>query len=353
MPVYRKAIVATALSLETRAFIEVMHQNQNQNQILMTLSDGTVVHRYQINGYHTWQVYVLEVGSGNVQAAAKCQSALRELRADIIIFMGIAGRIKSGVEKGDVVIAERIAFYETGKDTADGTLPRGDRLLSSNRLCSMARALVIQTSWADKFLLQQPLKAVIGVVASGEKVLTSQRSEVYKHLRNHYSDVIAVEMEGYGTAVAAQLNSVDWIVVRAISDYLDDKSADNDTFQPTAAKQAAAFVTELISRLAYVDKPEAADPVIRILDILEENNTSIGQILDQRPECLRLMLPIVDAKCIDELLSEVSPSVLRGENGRSYIMNGVGLSGHVSSRKPEPHTNYTLIFGAGFANTYK
>src|SRR5262249_29658521 len=83
----------------------------------------------------------------------------------------------------------------------------------------------------------------------GEKVLASTQSELFRLLKETYGDALAVEMEGYGFLRAVRKHHpVHGLVIRGISDLLDDKTeADASGAQQVAAQRAAAFAFQVLA----------------------------------------------------------------------------------------------------------
>jgi hypothetical protein len=88
-------------------------------------------------------------------------------------------------------------------------------------------------------------------IAAGDVVLADSRSEIARHLREHYDDAAAIEMEGSGAAHAAHLNGqVGALVIRGISDLADanKRLADAGGSQQRAAAQAASVAVGVLRK---------------------------------------------------------------------------------------------------------
>src|SRR5438270_353781 len=89
--------------------------------------------------------------------------------------------------------------------------------------------------------------AWVAPIACGERVVAGTTSAVARLLQKHFSDVVAVEMEGAGFLEAVRHTSKNAIVIRGISDALSGKTeAEAEGSQLLAAANAAAFVFELL-----------------------------------------------------------------------------------------------------------
>jgi nucleoside phosphorylase len=81
---------------------------------------------------------------------------------------------------------------------------------------------------------------IVAPIAAGEAVVASNKGRIAAHLKRHYGDALAVEMEGRGFLEAAHIESgCRAVVVRGISDLLRGKAKAG--WQPRAADAAAAF----------------------------------------------------------------------------------------------------------------
>jgi hypothetical protein len=88
-------------------------------------------------------------------------------------------------------------------------------------------------------------------IAAGDVVLAAPESALAEHLRRHYNDAAAIEMEGSGVVSAVDLAGGDALVIRGISDRADaGKSlADGEGWQPRAAENAAAAAVAVLREL--------------------------------------------------------------------------------------------------------
>lgn len=199
-----------------------------------------------------WDVKVAEIGSGNTETALETERAISYFKPHVALFVGVAGGLKD-VHIGDVVIAEEIYSYESGK-ASNTFLPRPKMKTPTRRMLQWARITIASRDWVQRIKgrpLKGNLKALVGPVAAGEKVLSSMRSQIYTFLRKQYSDAVAVEMEGYGFLQAIHANqSIHALVIRGISDLIEGKyEADAANSQELASRHASAFAFEMLSKL--------------------------------------------------------------------------------------------------------
>jgi len=230
-------VVLTALRVEYDA---VRRHVQEVKEVVHP--KGTV---YEVGRIGTLDVAIAEIGPGNLPAAQEAERALEFFGAKTIAFVGVAGGLKD-VAIGDVVVGTQIYGYEGGRD--DGNFrARPSVAETSYRFVQRARAEARSWQFGGP---DSPSRVFVGPIAAGEKLVASTASPTAQLLKTHYNDALAVEMEGRGTCVAAHARDVEALIVRGISDLVDEKeAADRSGSQGRASEHAASFAMALLQKV--------------------------------------------------------------------------------------------------------
>lgn len=233
-------LVLTALPVEMNAVLEHIEDAGP----LMVGSILCEVGRFRASNGLVWRIAAAELGPGTVDTATAVASASASLRPDVVLFVGIAGAVKDDVVVGDVVAATSVAWTERGKSTERGYQPRVQTVSLSYPLSQWARRVARDGRWKERSKsISKDMKAVVGQVASSEKVVSSEEERA--RLRESCSDAIAIENEGFGMARAAETYSAaEAGLIRGISDLADGNKCDDH--QQVASSAAAAFAFELL-----------------------------------------------------------------------------------------------------------
>lgn len=261
----RKAVVLTAIPVEFNAVCAHLRDCQEEPH-----ENGNIYQRGRLEADDgTWDVLVVQTGASNQQAAWQTERALHHFQPSVALFVGVAGGLKD-VAVGDVVAATKVYGYESGKaSTSFESRPEVGR--SSHALERRANAEANTGRWRARIIGNVPRRppcAIVGPIASGEKIVADTRSALHEMLRKQFSDALAVEMEGLGFLNAAHAHpNLQALVVRGISDCIDGKAeADASGSQEQAARHASAFAFEVLARFAAskvstVSGPQPAAPV--------------------------------------------------------------------------------------------
>jgi nucleoside phosphorylase len=136
----RSAVILTALDVETKA---VLRHVKGQGG---TRRNGTVFYQGK---FESWDIAVAEVRAGNTSAAAIAERAIANFGASVALFVGVAGGIKD-VKIGDVVIADKMYGYESGKDDELGFRARPEVKNAAHDIEQEGRALPKDDQWLKR-----------------------------------------------------------------------------------------------------------------------------------------------------------------------------------------------------------
>lgn len=232
------AVVLTALPVEYDA-VRALLTDLDPEELVH--EDGARVELGRIEGT-SWTVAISELGEGAVHAAAMTTRIVGWLRPEVVLFVGVAGGLKGDIEIGDVVVGTKVYGIHGGKQTPKGFHARPEVWHGSGRLVPAARSAL--RDMAD-------VRGHLKPIACGDVVLADDRSALAEHIRLHYNDACAIEMEGSGAAHAAHLNGqLDALVIRGISDRANrhKHKADASGSQELAAKQAASVAIAVLRK---------------------------------------------------------------------------------------------------------
>lgn len=241
--------------------------------------------------------------------------------------VGIAGGASpSNQALGDVVISERVVYYESAKIT-QRVEPR-PRVLPADALL-YDRALNFRSpDWYSAMPkdIQRPDKAHrtpalhFGPIASGEKVIANR--EAAEYLRALQPKLAAIEMEGAGVAAAAlgAVRRVGFLAIRGLCDFADE--AKDDRWQVFAAHSAATFASQFLKSAPVEPRSKAVQKQERRAPELEPRTInraalfrSINKVLDMeefRTLCFLLQIDVDDIPG-DRKSSKVRELILRFE----------------------------------------
>lgn len=201
------------------------------------------------SGGVTIELHVALIGRKGAEFAAVAASRLTDnLRLDLLVSMGISGRLDTDLEPGQIVIGDSVTAYAQNArvegDTAAAFLPAGepfraDKALSDHAAQLRFRAPESFKEWsgsherrADELGVPSNPKVVMGPVASGPFVVASEQFAGW--IRSHKRDHLAVDMESSGVALAEWASAEPrprLLVVRGVSDGADagKKRLDTDS----------------------------------------------------------------------------------------------------------------------------
>lgn len=185
---------------------------------------------------HT-DLMLVQVEPGAVRPGSAASDLIGLLGLHSVVLLGICFGLKPDEQQaGDVLVCSQLRGLDHRKTTDAGVEFRGDHVTPSTVLLPRLREAA--RSW--------PSRVRFGPLLSASELVDS-RARV-EQLRREHPDAIGGEMEGAGVYAKAAVAKVDWIVVKAISDWGHGKTDDH---QGTAARNAAEFVVHAARQRAF------------------------------------------------------------------------------------------------------
>jgi nucleoside phosphorylase len=190
---------------------------------------------------------------GRVHAAVTTADLIRRFSPRFVLLVGIAGGNRAeGVALGDIIVSDQIIDYELQRLQPGKPEIRQQAYAVHQRLLSEAQALL---GWEAKIEVKRPgkgaVKRRVGPTLCGDKVIAI--GSVLRTLGLQFPNVIAVEMEGAGCALACLRFDAGpgFLMIRGVSDLADEKKQTSAVVQwrPYASDAAAGFAMHLLHRI--------------------------------------------------------------------------------------------------------
>lgn len=187
------------------------------------------------------EVVVVRSGIGKVNAAMCTQILADVYHVEAVVNTGIAGSLKDEIDIGDIVLSEDTVQHDmdaTGFGYQPGQIPRVDAFAfrADQRLIDLARECCTRVN--------PDIHTFVGRVVTGDQFISDKNKK--KWLKETFKGY-CTEMEGAAIAQACYLNSIPFLIVRAISDKADDSaSMDYPAFEAQAIVHSVNLLTEMV-----------------------------------------------------------------------------------------------------------
>jgi nucleoside phosphorylase len=200
----------------------------------------------------SWNIAIVLIDSGVSDASEEAERAIRFFEPTFVFFVGTAVGIKD-VKPGDVVSATKAYNYDRYKVYDKGIAEEPEASKSAYRLQKRAVAESRKPDWVKniKGIPPQKYPSVKNMpIASGDRTISSQETDIVQRIKEKYSDAVAINKEGYSFLRTANNNGSLAIVILGISDLLRNKNITKQKEkQIIAARHASAFAFEVLLKI--------------------------------------------------------------------------------------------------------
>ncbi len=219
---------------------------QELSILVQHLQDGTelaVLGRTYYQGrIGQHEVVLVQSGIGKVMSAMSVAILAERFGVDVIINTGSAGAVAEGLAIGDVVLAERLVYHDvdvTAFGYAYGQMAGQELYFPADK------DLLEQLT---SVLAEQEMDSHLGLIATGDSFIAGQ--DKIAAIKEHFPEVLAVEMEGAAIAQAATNAGKPFLVIRAMSDTAQgDANITFDEFIIEAGERSARILLALLANL--------------------------------------------------------------------------------------------------------
>lgn len=190
------------------------------------------------------EVVVFQSGIGKVGAAVSTAYVLEHFSPKFVINIGSAGGFDPKLSVGDVVISSEVRYHDVDVTLVGceyGQIPNMPAAFEANKqLVEIAQQVVQQN---DNH------KSMTGLICTGDCFMSDKT--VVELVRNRFPTMIAADMEAAAVGHTCYLYGCPFVVIRAISDVVDqpDNKIDFFSFLQVAARNSADIVANMVKQL--------------------------------------------------------------------------------------------------------
>ncbi|HEO6528413.1 TPA: 5'-methylthioadenosine/adenosylhomocysteine nucleosidase [Streptococcus agalactiae] len=225
--------IIAAMEEELKLLVENL-EDKSQETVLSNV--------YYSGRYGEHELVLVQSGVGKVMSAMSVAILVESFKVDAIINTGSAGAVATGLNVGDVVVADTLVYHDVDL-TAFG-YDYGQ--MSMQPLYFHSDKTFVSTF--EAVLSKEEMSSKIGLIATGDSFIAGQ--EKIDVIKGHFPQVLAVEMEGAAIAQAAQATGKPFVVVRAMSDTAaHDANITFDEFIIEAGKRSAQVLMAFLKAL--------------------------------------------------------------------------------------------------------
>ncbi|WP_346936172.1 5'-methylthioadenosine/adenosylhomocysteine nucleosidase [Clostridium sp.] len=200
---------------------------------------------FYIGNYNTLNIVLCCTDMGKVNSAECTQILITKFNVKRIISTGIVGSLNPEVKICDIVISNKVTYYDISKSQMKTLFPNEDEFVSNEYL----KRLAIK---AYNRIELKECGYHIGRIITGETFVSDDKTRA--DLRTQYH-VECIEMEGGAIAHICHINKIPFILIRGICDNADQYATIlYRQLDMIAACGSAKFVIKLLEELTYNER---------------------------------------------------------------------------------------------------
>ncbi len=187
-------------------------------------------------------VVLMQSGIGKVNAAMSTTMLLEHYDIEYVINIGTAGGVKETCNVCDIVISDKVAYHDVDVRAFNyqyGQVPHCPLFFESD-------LELIEIT--EQILNEASIPYHKGLIVSGDAFI-HEKSQI-ENIKQHFSSVVALEMEATAIAQVCYLYHKRFIVLRSLSDIAGKQSSLSfDAYLEKSADNSARCVLKLIAKL--------------------------------------------------------------------------------------------------------
>jgi len=223
--------------------------------------------------YYTGRLFGQEVvlvfsKCGKVAAASAVTTLIETFKVKLVIFTGVAGGTDSGLNIGDIVIADKLVQHDMDASLLPGckkfeipllgvaTFEANSSLTalgvkSAQHYISLHLKQDVAPEDLSEFRISTP-SVVVGTIASGDQFIAD--SHKVRTLNAEIPNLKCIEMEGAAVAQVCYEHNMDFIIFRVISDKADEHAGINFPLfiERAASHFTRGIIQQFISEAGYL-----------------------------------------------------------------------------------------------------
>ncbi|HFI0352399.1 TPA: 5'-methylthioadenosine/adenosylhomocysteine nucleosidase [Streptococcus suis] len=188
------------------------------------------------------EVVLVQSGIGKVMSAMSVAILADRFAVDAIVNTGSAGAVADGIAIGDVVVATHLAYHDV--DVTAFGYAFGQ--MAGQELYYPADQVLLEQ--LTGVLAEQEITSHQGLIVTGDSFIAGQ--DKIASIKEHFPEVLAVEMEGAAIAQAAVNTGKPFLVIRAMSDTAQgDANITFDEFIIQAGERSAQTLIAFLEQV--------------------------------------------------------------------------------------------------------